>query len=218
MGKNESRDRRGENRAVSILLPTFRSSIVAQVHLKLHFTRGYTSCGAAGEKDSCDVGSDSDDEIAEQQPNELHITVVQARRLVVMNRPVFVSGGSSDPLVRLYISGFDQQKTPFIRNTLAPVWCSRHVFSGVVDSALSLVAVVNHSDRGVFAGVSDSATFMGKIAIPLNQFHDLKGPSKVWFTLRNMEGEADGILRGEIELIIDWKFNIEVYGHAVTSL
>jgi hypothetical protein len=190
------------------------------VHLKINFTRGFTTVKAAGEEDYGDIEAGSpggagaetksdsdDDETADQQPNELHITVVQGRRLTAKDISMF-GGGSSDPQVRLKINGFDQQKTPFIRKSLDPVWNSRHVFSGVLDTALSLVAVVeDHNDI-------QSATFMGKVAIPLNQFNDKK-PSKKWYKLRNKNMEADGVDRGEIELLIHWKFNIEVCDRVV---
>jgi hypothetical protein len=73
-----------------------------------------------------------------------------------------------------------------------------------VDNALSLVAIVeDHND------IKPTADFMGKISIPLNQFNDKK-PSKKWYKLRNKAMEVDGVDRGEIELLIHWKFNIKV--------
>lgn len=184
--------------------------------LKLNFTRGPTVIKAAGEEEDLEAGGagaetkgdgDSDNDAAEEQPNELHITVVQGRRLEAKDHSLFGTG-TSDPQVRLKIHGFEQQKTPYIRKTLDPVWNSRHVFPAVVDSALSLAVIVeDHNDL-------KGADFMGKISIPLNQFND-KRPSKKWYKLRNKNMEADGIDRGEIELLIHWKFNIKVRDLAV---
>jgi hypothetical protein len=185
-----------------------------QVHLKLSFNRPPTTVIAAGEEvaDDLEAGGeagakagavDSDDEDAgDTAANELHVTVVQGRRLEVKDHSLF-GGGSSDPQVRLKIVGFEQQKTPFIRKNLNPVWNSRHVFPAVVDNALSLVVIVeDHNDI-------KTPDFMGKISIPLNQFNDKK-PIKRWYKLRNKAMEVDGVDRGEVELLIHWKFNVKV--------
>ena len=128
--------------------------------------------------------------------------MVQGRRLEAKDHAIFAAG-SSDPQVRLKLVGFDQQKTPFIRKNLNPVWNSKHIFSGVMDSALSLVAVVeDHNDI-------KTADFMGRVSIPLAPFNDKK-PSKKWYKLRNKTLEVDGIDRGEIELLIHWKFSVQV--------
>ena len=163
--------------------------------------------GAGLDEDDLEMGakkvgdSDNEDE-ADQQPNELHVTVIQGRRLEVKDHSLF-GAGSSDPQVRLKIVGFDQQKTPFIRKSLNPVWNSRHIFPAVVDNALSLVAIVeDHNDI-------KSADFMGKVSLPLSKFND-KQPVRAWYKLRNKNMEADGIDRGEVELLIQWKFNIKV--------
>ena len=180
----------------------------AQVHLKLNFTRPLTPNVMPGmdDLDDLEAGGVDDDEGSDdgdaEQPNELHITVVQGRRLEVKDHSMF-GQGSSDPQVRLKIVGFEQQKTPYIRKNLNPVWNSRHIFPGVLDNALSLVVIVeDHNDI-------KTADFMGKISIPLNQFNDKK-PSKKWYKLRNKAMEADGIDRGEVELLIHWKFNVKV--------
>lgn len=147
-------------------------------------------------------GDESNSDEDEAQPNELHITVVQGRRLEVKDHSLF-GGGSSDPQVRLKIVGFDQQKTPFMRKTLNPVWNSKHIFTGPSDNSLSLVAIVeDHNDL-------KTADFMGKVSIPLGPFNDKK-PQKKWYKLRNKLLEVDGIDRGEIELLIQWKFNVRV--------
>lgn len=163
--------------------------------------------GAGLDEDDLEMGakkvddSDNEDE-ADQQPNELHVTVIQGRRLEVKDHSLF-GAGSSDPQVRLKIVGFDQQKTPFIRKSLNPVWNSRHIFPAVVDNALSLVAIVeDHNDI-------KSADFMGKVSLPLGKFND-KQPVRAWYKLRSKNMEADGIDRGEVELLIQWKFNIKV--------
>lgn len=154
------------------------------------------------ERDEEKGGKEENEDEADQHPNELHITVVQGRRLEVKDHSLF-GAGSSDPQVRLKIVGFDQQKTAFIRKNLAPVWNSKHVFSGVDDSSLSLIATVeDHNDIKM-------SEFMGRVAIPLSQFND-KRPQKKWYKLRNKALDVDGIDRGEIEILIHWKFNVKV--------
>ena len=186
-----------------------------QVHLKLSFSRPCTVVRAAGGGALDDMeaggegaggGADGDDEEnedeADQHPNELHITVVQGRRLEVKDMSIF-GGGSSDPQVRMKIVGFDTQKTAFIRKNLNPVWNSKHIFRGVSDSSLSLVVIVeDHNDI-------KTPDFMGKISIPLSQFNDRKMVKK-WYKLRNKVMEVDGVDRGEVELLIQWKFNVQV--------
>lgn len=183
-------------------------TVTGEVHLKLSFSRPVSIVHAMGESRRSEIeagvdieaGEDSDEE--DMRPNELHITVVQGRRLEVKDHSLF-GAGSSDPQVRLKIVGFDQQKTPFIRKNLNPVWNSKHIFTGPSDSSLSLVAIVeDHNDIKL-------ADFMGKVSIPLGQFDDKK-PLKKWYKLLNKTLETDGIDRGEIELLIHWRFNVQV--------
>ena len=65
------------------------------------------------------------------------------------------------------------------------------------------VIVEDHND------LKPTADFLGKLAIPLADF-DNKKPMKRWYRLRNKMMEADGIERGEIELLIHWKFSVKV--------
>jgi Ca2+-dependent lipid-binding protein len=191
------------------------SIITQQLHLKLSFSRPPTKVRAAfgASRDDGDLEAGQEEEEnpdeADEQPNELNITVVQARRLEIKDTSIF-GNGSSDPQVRLKIVGFDTQKTPFIRKNLNPVWNSKHTFRGVDDTSASVVVIVeDHNDI-------KTPDFMGKISIPLAQFNDKK-PMKQWYKLRNKEMEVDGVDRGEIELLFHWKFNLEVL-HAHPNL
>jgi hypothetical protein len=146
--------------------------------------------------------------VYEQQPNELHIAVIQGRHLARSHLSM------DEPQVRLLMNGFNEQMTPTSHSS-SPIWKSRLVFSGVTDDTLSLVAVVeDHDDL-------QSAAFVGKICIPLNQFIDQR-PSKRWYVLRNSNLEVDGVNRGEIELLIHWKYSAQVrkcvYSIIVTRL
>ncbi len=116
-----------------------------------------------------------------------------------MDKPIFGGPGSSDPQVRVKIAGFDQQKTPYIRKTLAPVWNHKMVFQALTDSSLSATVVVeDHNDINL-------ASHIGRVAIPLYEF-DNKKPVRKWYKLLNKQIESDGVERGEVELLIQWKW------------
>lgn len=168
--------------------------------MRLHFTRGVTK---AVVNTDLETGEEEEDEDAkEQQPNELHVTVVQAVGLIIADKSIF-GQGSSDPQVKLKIDGFDSQRTKFIRKNLSPVWNSKHIFPGVENTSLSLVVTVeDHNDIKL-------TDFLGRTSIPLSDL-DNKKPLKKWYTLYNQTMEADGINRGKIELLLHWKFNLKV--------
>ena len=102
-----------------------------QVHLRLRFNRAATK--SADSDDDIELGestkllddSNVDDnltaeELEDQTPNELHVTVCRAKNLLAMDKPLFGGQGSSDPQTRIKIDGFDTKKTKFIRKTLNP--------------------------------------------------------------------------------------------------
>jgi hypothetical protein len=49
------------------------------------------------------------------------------------------------------------------------------------------------------------ASHIGRIAVPLSQF-DNKKPVRQWYKLKNKQLETDGTDRGEVELLIHWKY------------
>lgn len=89
---------------------------------------------------------EEDEDAKEEDPNELHVTVVQARHLLIMDRKMF-GGGSSDPQVRIEIDGFDYKKTKYIPKNLNPVFNEKFVFPKVVDGSVCMrVIVEDHND------------------------------------------------------------------------
>ena len=48
--------------------------------------------------------------------------------------------------------------------------------------------------------------FMGKLTLPMEPFQDKK-PSRKWHRLKNSKGVSDAEKRGDLELLIHWKFN-----------
>jgi hypothetical protein len=48
--------------------------------------------------------------------------------------------------------------------------------------------------------------FMGKLVFPLEPYHN-KAPQRSWYKLKNLKGVADAEKRGEIEVLIHWRWN-----------
>jgi len=176
------------------------SKLWFQVHIRCSFNRPPSSAGGDLESGK---QQDSDDDFAEDEaPNEVVINVIQAKGLLAVDKPVF-GPSSSDPFVRIKIDGCDTQKTKYIRKNLAPVWNTTLTFPFVTDPSLSLeITVDDHNDI-------TTHTFLGKAIIPLQKYDDKK-PVKKWFALKNKLGELDKEKRGEIELMIHWRFNAQV--------
>jgi len=177
--------------------------VTGELHLRISFDRPITPSEVPMTlEDEADMTEEEKAELEELRPNELHVTVVQGRRLEVKDKSIF-GGGSSDPQVKLKIEGFDSQKTPYIRKSVYPVWNSKHVFTELTDSSLSLIVTVeDHNDI-------KGASFMGRYSIPLGHFDDKK-PVKKWYKLRNRTMVVDGVDRGEVEVMLHWKFSMEV--------
>lgn len=143
-----------------------------------------------------------DPDTEDKEPNCLEITAIQGKQLLVMDTGMFSTGGSSDPFVRFRIPNFKDQQTSFIRKTINPIWNEKITFSPFLDGSPTLqVTVKDYNDVS-------TAKFMGRIYISLLEFGD-KRPKKQWFKLEGENG-ADGVNRGEIELLIHWKFDVQV--------
>ncbi len=93
-------------------------------------------------------------------------------------------------------------KTNYQEKTLDPVWNEKLILPGVTDPSLSLEIEVEDWDAAV-------NEFMGKVILPLYTFED-KRPVKKTYKLNNKQGNADGVNRGEIDLLICWRFNPDV--------
>lgn len=185
--------------------------VAGELHLILKFTGppggGTMSTGSSHESKgnsgdvAMDLGNDEENPDDEHmEPNELQILVIQAKDLAIRDKGLF-SGGSSDPLAVLSIKGCKTQKTKHINKCLNPVWNENFNFN-VTDPSLSLEVVVEDYDLTM-------NDFIGKIIIPLRTFQDKQSVRK-WYKLRNEQGIVDAENRGEIELNIKWRFNVDL--------
>lgn len=181
-----------------------------EVHLKLSFNRKPTSFDLDDEEKGGEGdGLLSAEDVEEEPPNELHVTVIQAKKLMAMDHSLFGGAGSSDPQVKIKIDGFETKKSKYIRKNLNPTWNEKFVWAHVMDSSLSLsVTVEDHND------IKPVADFIGRVAISLNEY-DSKKPIRKWYKLLNKDMVADGTERGEIELLVHWKFNVKVKEEAL---
>jgi Ca2+-dependent lipid-binding protein len=151
-----------------------------------------------------------DPETEDKEPNCLELTAIQGKQLLIMDTGMFSTGGSSDPFVRFRIPGFKDQQTAYIRKTINPIWNEKITFSPFVDASQTLqVTVKDYNDV-------TTSKFMGRIYISLLEFAD-KRPKKQWFKLEGENG-ADGVSRGEIELLVHWKFDLQVGLSLIRSL
>jgi len=139
--------------------------------------------------------------INKQSPNELLVSVIQARNLQVMKTNMFSAGGGSDPFVKVAVDNFPNQHTGYIKNTLVPVWNERFKFPHLHDQSSTLqLSVYDHNVT--------RKKFMGRVIVPLYDFHDKKSKMK-WYKLL-AKTENDGKERGEIQVTIHWHFNAAV--------
>lgn len=182
--------------------------VAGELMLTVKFS-GPPNDGAAGELEAGgeDIGVDmpneeEDPDHVDEPPNEVIVTVIRGRNLIIMDPNLIGSGGSSDPLVKIKISGHKSQRTKTIKKNLNPVWNESLKFEYVDDESLSLDIVVEDEDL-----VKND--FMGKVIVPLGSFENKKAVRK-WYKLKDPNGNADTKPRGEIELVIWWHFNIEL--------
>ena len=182
--------------------------VAGELLLTIKFS-GPPNDGTAGELEAGgeDIGVDmpneeEDPDHVDEPPNEVIVTVIRGRNLIIMDPNLIGSGGSSDPLVKIKIDGHKSQRTKTIKKNLNPVWNETLKFEYVDDESLSLDIVVEDEDL-----VKND--FMGKVIVPLGSFENKKAVRK-WYKLKDANGNADTKPRGEIELVIWWHFNIEL--------
>lgn len=149
------------------------------------------------------VGREYDEASEDLEPNSLHVTIHQARKLPAMDRDMLGRKTSSDPVVKLSIEGYKSQDTAVIRKELNPVWNEKIIFKPLVDASLSLTVEVEDYNDIL------SRTFMGKAVIPLVTLADKKAHKK-WHKLFARTMEPDGQDRGEIELTVEWMWDPDV--------
>ncbi len=183
------------------------TNVSGELHLRLKFNRRTTAmirADANSIESQQDTGLLNADDVADEAPNELHIFVHAARNLLAMDKPLF-GEASSDPQVKLEIDKFDTYRTKFVRKNLNPNFKDEEfIYSGIENPALSLsVTIEDHND------IKPMPDFIGRVAIPLHEF-DTKKKIRRWYTLKNKEMTADGVVRGEVELSIHWVFNVKV--------
>jgi Ca2+-dependent lipid-binding protein len=168
-----------------------------QVHLRISFSGPPIGDDIeAGDAEPVPEGSE------ELPPNELQVTVIQAKKLTAMDKSIFGGAGSSDPQVRIKIAGYETKYTKYIPKNLNPIWNQKLVWQAIDNQSLSLdVKCEDHNDLR-------TAAFIGKVALPLYEFAD-KQPKRKWYKLLNKECENDGVERGEVELLIHWKYTVE---------
>ena len=129
------------------------------------------------------------------------VSVIQARNLPVMKKNMFSAGGGSDPFVKVVVDNFPPQHTGYIKNTLVPVWNERFKFPHLHDQSATLqLSVYDHNVA--------RKRFMGRVIVPLYDFHDKKSKMK-WYKLL-AKTENDGKERGEIQVTVHWHFNAAV--------
>ena len=101
--------------------------------------------------------AEEDDEFADQGPNQLHVVVIQAKNLPIMDKNLFSSGGSSDPVVRLKIQEEATKITKVKEKDLNPVYNETFVWDHLEDSSKCIELTVDDVDS---LGVVKNYTFM----------------------------------------------------------
>lgn len=149
------------------------------------------------------VNSDDVEEDNDDSPNCLEISLIQARNLLVMDKNIFGKPTSSDPIVRFEVAGRKSQESTCKKKNTNPIWNEKFVFSPVVDNSLAVTMIMEDVNN------LTTRDFMGKAVIPLN---DLIGKKNVKKTIKLLSSstQADGIDRGEVDLILNWKHDRDV--------
>jgi len=143
----------------------------------------------------------SQDEFPDEEPNELHVSILRAKDLQIMDRAM-IGKGSSDPRAVVTV-GKQSFKTETMEKNLNPVWLQKFVFE--TDSHEdSIVVQLEDVDMGGL-----KTDFMGKVVVPLIQLQN-KQPLRAWKRLMNKAGKADATKRGEVEVLFHWRHNPEV--------
>jgi len=99
--------------------------------------------------------------------------------------------------------GSATRKTECIQKNLNPVWNEKFIFQEA-DLESAIVITMEDVDMGGL-----STDFMGKVTIPLVQLQNKK-PVRAWKRLGNKLSKADTTQRGEIEILLHWKYNPNV--------
>mmetsp|Transcript_15392 Transcript_15392/g.31719 ORF Transcript_15392/g.31719 Transcript_15392/m.31719 type:complete len:1960 (+) Transcript_15392:197-6076(+) len=145
-----------------------------------------------------------EDEYPDAEPNELHVSILRAKDLLIMDRAM-IGKGSSDPRAVVSV-GSETRKTEVMEKNLNPVWLQKFIFK-TDNYEDSIVVTIEDVDMGGL-----KTDFIGKIVVPLVQLQT-KQPMRQWKRLLNKAGKADATKRGEVEVLFHWKHNPEVQIH-----
>ena len=123
-----------------------------------------------------------------------------------MDRKLFGSGGSSDPMAILKVgkSSKHKLKTKVIYKNLSPKWFEEFSFPLTYDEGL----FAEYLDVIVMDWDLTSNDFIGCSRIPLEPLGEDRHLEHKWFNLGNEEGMLGATSkRGKIELAVRWQYN-----------
>jgi len=143
---------------------------------------------------------DAVDVASAEKPNELHVLLIRATGLKVMDKNLLSKGGSSDPLVTLTMNSQKQTSTCKKKN-LSPVWEEKFVFDSSTASS-TLTVTVDDYDMG------SGNDFMGKFEVKLGDFADRK-ESRKWYELTEKDGSKADVDIGSVLMAFKWVHNVE---------
>ncbi|KAH8046599.1 hypothetical protein JL721_12360 [Aureococcus anophagefferens] len=158
-----------------------------------------------------ELGADKDALYADKAPNELRLALVQGRGLAIKDKNLLSKGGSSDPFVKFEVplKQDAEQDNPVVDVTVydhdevsSPDFMGReHENPPFLDVILEDVDAMSAAD------------FMGRVKVELTPLKDHKRLRK-WFPLQadaeDTKSKASSNVTGELELIVQWRFNKEL--------
>ena len=163
-----------------------------------------------------------------EPPNELVVTLLRGRNLMIKDKFWFSKGGSSDPLARISVDCVDgfqdgkkrgERKSLTKKKTLEPEWNQTFVYPNVRGPDNHHLDIIIEDEDWLSGN-----DFMGMARICLTDIEDKRLTTK-WLPLadkypptRNSQGTPNvkglknfspdfSIARGEIEVQLEWRFN-----------
>ena len=152
------------------------------------------------------------DDHPDEAPNELRVALVAGRDLAIKDKNLLSKGGTSDPRATFKVSGTELEcQSTTKEKSLNPRWCevfampytpgSEHENPPFLDVILEDVDAMSAAD------------FMGRVKVELTPLKDHKRLRK-WFPLQadaeDTKSKASSNVTGELELIVQWRFNKEL--------
>jgi len=133
--------------------------------------------------------------------NRVTVYVVRARKLLVMDKNMFSSGGSSDPVITLQYDD-EKKSTKTIKKSLNPVFMEQFYFDRVVAMTSKNTLILTVEDHDL-----NGNDFMGRVEISLTSLASRK-ERREWFPLMSKTNTADGVDRGSLLLGVVWSYNV----------